>query len=79
MIFKDFKMPQENFYQKRDFCTRHKKEFHKELVLKYKNVVENKKTDDTTLQEKQKEWEEIERKFKSIPDHNMVSLSLIHI
>ena len=42
-------MVQENCDQKKVFYPRHEKEFLKKLVLKYKNLVENKRTDGVTL------------------------------
>lgn len=68
------KMSQENQDLKRLVYTSHEKEFLKELVLKYKSIVENKRTDGATLQQKQKAWNEIENEYNAVPDHNKVSI-----
>jgi len=42
-----------------------------DLLLKYKSVIENKKSDATTIFSKQKAWDEIEEAFNSVAAHKV--------
>lgn len=43
-----------------------------QMVLRFKDIIENKKTDGVTVEEKKKKWKEITEAFNSVPEHNKV-------